>query len=69
MSTQKPLISEPVVAAATGKLSVQVVTPVFDNGKMTGVMTGTVSLTNLSNLINEVKFKESGYGVICDDSD
>ena len=68
VSTQKPLISEPVVAAATGKLSVQVVTPVFDNGKMTGVMTGTVSLANLSNMIAEVKFKDSGYGVICDES-
>ncbi len=43
-------------------------TPVFDNGKMTGVMTGTVSLANLSDMIKEVKFKDSGYGLLCDQS-
>jgi len=41
---------------------------VVDNGKMTGVLAGTVSLENLSDMVKDVKLKDSGYGLICDQS-
>ncbi|SDF60953.1 methyl-accepting chemotaxis protein [Sporomusa acidovorans] len=68
VSTQKPYVSDPIISKSTGKLSIQVAVPVFDNGKMTGVMNGSVSLERLANMLADVKFKDSGYGLLCDSS-
>lgn len=68
VSTQKPYVSNPIISKSTGKLSIQIASPVFDNGKMTGVMNGSVSLDKLTSMIKDVKFKNSGYGILCDSS-
>lgn len=67
-TTQKPYISDPVVSGTTGKLITSLAKPVFENGKIIGVIFGTVNLDNLSELMGKVKFKESGYAYLVDET-
>ncbi|SFL49266.1 methyl-accepting chemotaxis protein [Pelosinus propionicus] len=66
VNTKVPYVSDPVIARATGKLSIQVAVPVLYNGNLTGVITAAYSLDSLSSLIEEIKFQESGYGFLAD---
>ncbi|MDR3562983.1 MAG: methyl-accepting chemotaxis protein [Negativicutes bacterium] len=67
VTTRQLVISDPVLSRAIGKLSFQVVSPVLDySGAVIGVINGTVSLDNLSELMNRLKFKETGYGAVFD---
>ncbi|MDR3591920.1 MAG: methyl-accepting chemotaxis protein [Negativicutes bacterium] len=68
VSTKKPYISDPLVSRATGKLAVQVVVPIFDNGVLVGVLNASVSLDHLQDIVKNIKFKASGYGAVADDS-
>lgn len=66
--TQKSYVPEPVLSAVTNTLVVVLTTPVMDNGKMVGMITGTIDLGELSNELKNVKFKESGYGYLAESS-
>ncbi|WP_110954537.1 methyl-accepting chemotaxis protein [Anaerosinus massiliensis] len=66
--TQKSFISKPLVSKSTGKLSVILATPVSANGKMVGIVGGTISLEKLSTMLKDLKFKNTGYGYITDQS-
>ncbi len=68
MATQKPTVSEPLVSRATGKLAVALAVPVTKQGRLTGVLVGTFSMERLSTMIKELKFLETGYGQLADDS-
>lgn len=68
LQTQKPVISDPVMLKATGVLAVTIAVPVLDNGKLTGVLVGTVPLAKLNDVVKDINFLDSGYGVIADDS-
>ena len=68
MATQKPVVSEPLVSRATGKLAVALAVPVSSQGRLTGVLVGTFSMDRLSTMIKELKFLETGYGQLADDS-
>ena len=68
MATQKPAVSEPLVSRATGKLAVALAVPVTNQGRLTGVLVGTFSMDRLSAMIKELKFLETGYGQLADDS-
>ncbi|HWR31509.1 MAG TPA: methyl-accepting chemotaxis protein [Negativicutes bacterium] len=68
IATQKPVISDPLVSKATGKLAVVLAVPVINQGRMTGVLAGTFSMDRLSAMIKELKFLETGYGQLADDS-
>lgn len=68
VATQKAAISDPLVSRSTGKLSVNVAVPVLYNGKVSGVLTGPFSLDKLAEKIKGIKFKDTGYGYIIDDS-
>jgi methyl-accepting chemotaxis protein len=68
ITTQKPVISEPVVSRTTGKLSVIFAVPVVYNGKLTGVIGATYTLEKLSELVKEIRFQDTGYGYIVDNS-
>ncbi|MDR3591987.1 MAG: methyl-accepting chemotaxis protein [Negativicutes bacterium] len=65
--TKKPVVSHALVDLQRGEMSVVFAAPVFDNGQMTGLVSGTYSVANLAELAKEVKFKESGYSFVCDD--
>lgn len=68
MATQKAVISDPLVSKVTGKLAVVLAVPVMNNNQLTGVLLGTFSMEKLSNMISDLKFLDTGYGQIADDS-
>ncbi|WP_371372939.1 methyl-accepting chemotaxis protein [Sporomusa aerivorans] len=68
ISTGKSVVSDPLVSKATGKLAVALAVPVTNNGQLTGVLIGTFSMDRLSNMIKEVKFLDTGYGMLADNS-
>ncbi len=51
LTTQKTVISDPLISNTTGKLSVVLATPVFNNGQFAGVIGGTYSLDRLTELV------------------
>lgn len=68
VATQKPYVSDPRIARSTGKLSVNVGVPVFADNKLVGVLGATYSLEKMTELVETLKFKKTGYGFIADDS-
>jgi methyl-accepting chemotaxis protein len=68
LATRKSVISDPLVSKVTGKLAVALAVPVMHNGQLTGVLIGTFSMERLSNMISDLKFLDTGYGQVSDDS-
>ncbi len=68
MNTKKAVVSDPLVSKSTGKLAVVLAVPVINNDKLTGVLIGTFSVERLTALIKDLKFLDTGYGQIADDS-
>lgn len=64
VATQKPVVSELLLSRTTGKLAFNIAVPVTDNGKMVGVLTGSFSIDKLSTLIKDLKWLDTGYGLI-----
>lgn len=68
VSTQKMYIADPMLTRGTGKLGVIIAVPVLEEGKLVKIVTGNVSLQRVTDLLKEVKFKESGYATLIDNS-
>ncbi len=68
MATKKAYVSEPLISRGTGKASIVVAVPVMVSGQLAGVIGATYGLDHLTDLIKDLKFKETGYGAIVDDS-
>lgn len=68
IKTKQVVISEPIVGRGTNKAMVVIAVPILDNGNLVGILNGTTSLEILNDLMREIKFKESGYGAIIDQS-
>jgi len=68
IKTKQVVISEPVIGKGTNKAMVVMVIPILDNGNLVGLLNGTTSLDILNELVKEIKFKDSGYGEIIDQS-
>jgi methyl-accepting chemotaxis protein len=64
--TKKPIVSDPLISKATGKMAVALAVPVTNNGQLTGVLIGTISMDNLTALIKDLKFLDTGYGQLAD---
>jgi methyl-accepting chemotaxis protein len=68
VETKKAAVSNPIISRMTGKASVTLAVPVLANGQLIGVVTGTYPMGGLTELVKELKFKDSGYGFVCDQS-
>ncbi|HWR29944.1 MAG TPA: methyl-accepting chemotaxis protein, partial [Negativicutes bacterium] len=68
VSTKKSYVSEILVSVTTKKASAILCVPIFDNGVLTGVLTGTYSLEKMNDLVKDIKFKETGYGFLLDET-
>lgn len=68
MQTKKPFVPKPILSAVTNTLVVVMTTPILENGQMIGMITGSIDLGDLSKRLENVKFKQSGYGYIVEDS-
>ncbi len=65
-ATLKPVVSDVIVSRTTGKVGINVAVPVLNQGQFAGVLTGSIAMDSLVELIKELKFQESGYGFILD---
>jgi len=68
VNTKQVYISDPLLARNNGKLSLIIAIPVLEEGKLVKIITGNVSLERVNDLIKEIKFKETGYATLLDDS-
>lgn len=68
LATKKAVVSDPLISKITGKLAVVLAVPVMNNGQITGVLLGTFSMERLTDTIKDMKFLDTGYGQISDDS-
>ncbi|AFQ42870.1 methyl-accepting chemotaxis protein [Desulfosporosinus meridiei] len=68
IETKQTVVSDPLVSKSTGKLAVVLAVPVLNNEQLSGVLVGTFSVERLSALIKDLKFLDTGYGQIADDS-
>jgi methyl-accepting chemotaxis protein len=68
LATKKAVVSDPLVSKVTGKLAVVLAVPVMNNGQLTGVLLGTFSMERLSEMMKDLKFLDTGYGQVADDS-
>lgn len=64
--TKKPYMSGPSISGTTGQLITVLARPVLENGELIGFVYGTIRLDSLSQLVSDVKFKETGYAYIVD---
>ncbi|MEA5084144.1 MAG: methyl-accepting chemotaxis protein [Lachnospiraceae bacterium] len=60
----KTATSDLLISSATGQLVLIYAAPVYDNGKVIGVLYGRRDGQALSNIIKEVTYGETGYGYI-----
>ncbi|MDF2500503.1 MAG: mcpB 1 [Anaerosporomusa subterranea] len=68
LDTKKAYVSEPLTSRATGKMSFFLAVPVMNNGQLIAITGGTYSLGKMTDLIKDLKFLDTGYGQISDDS-
>jgi len=68
VSQKKPYVSDPLISKLTHKLSVVIAAPVIENGNVVGVMSGTVQLASITDDIKDMKFQQTGYAFVLDDS-
>jgi methyl-accepting chemotaxis protein len=64
--TKKSYVSEVMISSSTGKPSVVICEPVMAGDRLVGMLGATYNLERLAHIINNVIFKDSGYGFIAD---
>ena len=67
VATGKPFMTGPSVSGTTGKLITIMCYPVMTDGKVSGVVYGTVSLAELSELVGSFEYMETGYVYVIDE--
>ncbi|MDF2568664.1 MAG: methyl-accepting chemotaxis sensory transducer with Cache sensor [Sporomusa sp.] len=68
LATKKANISDPLISKTTGKMSVVLTVPILHNDQLIGMISGVYSLSKLSESVQELKFKETGFGYLTDQS-
>lgn len=68
VQTKKMTISEPIIAKGSGRLSVAMAVPIIKNGEVQAIIQATMPLDSLMDMVKEIKFMDSGYGLIIDQS-
>lgn len=66
MQTQKPYVSEVYVSKTGKKQSVALIVPIMRNGQIAGFMMGGVTLDKVSEIIQNIKYKNTGFGALLD---
>lgn len=67
LETKQNYVSEVLLSASTGKLSIVLGVPVLDNGQFKGIVIGTFTLDKMSSLVTDVKYKNSGTAFLVDE--
>ena len=66
--TKKPYFAAPSISGTTGKLICVMAYPVLDGGELTGIVYGTIKLDSLMEIVGAVKFLETGYAYVADET-
>jgi methyl-accepting chemotaxis protein len=64
IKTKEVVVSEPIIGKGTNKAMIVIAVPIIENSEVVGVLNGTASLDILNELVKEIKFKDSGSGMI-----
>ena len=64
MSTGKPMVADPVISKVDNKAVIVIAAPIMRNGKVDGVMGGTITIDDLSKKVAAVKQGVTGFGFI-----
>jgi len=68
VQTKKMTISEPIMSKGSGRLSIAIAVPIIQNGEVQAIIQATMPLDSLMDMVNGIKFMDSGYGFIVDQS-
>ena len=68
VSSKKSYVSEILVSVTTKKASAILCVPILEKGELIGVLTGTYSLEKMNDLVKDIKFKQTGYGYLLDET-
>jgi methyl-accepting chemotaxis protein len=61
-------VSDPLVTRGNNKISINMAVPIKDQNAVKGVLAGNIPLDTLSAIVAKIKFEETGYGFLVDDS-
>jgi len=64
--TKKPVMTGPSVSGTSGKLITIMAYPVLENNEVTGIVYGTIELDEITKLVGDIKYMESGRVYIAD---
>ncbi|HWR31595.1 MAG TPA: methyl-accepting chemotaxis protein [Negativicutes bacterium] len=64
MSTGKPMIADPVVSKVDNKAVLVIASPIMRNGKVDGMLGGTITIDDLTAIVAKIKQGKTGYGAI-----
>ena len=64
--TKKPFMTGPSVSGTSGKLITIIAYPVLENGTLTGIVYGTIELDDISEMVGNIKYMETGRVYIAD---
>lgn len=68
IKTKELTISEPLVSKGSGRLSIAIAAPVLVGGEVKAVIQATMPLDSLNELVGAIRFMDSGYGFLADQS-
>jgi methyl-accepting chemotaxis protein len=68
VATKKPYISEVFLSRGTQKQSVSLCIPVMRGNEFIGILFGNYSLDKLIPIVQDIKFKQKGYGALLDNN-
>ncbi len=68
MESRQTAVSDVIVSGVTGKPSVIVAVPIMTDGRLMGMVSGSLPLENLAYIVNDIRYKESGFGFLADDA-
>jgi len=60
------IFTEPYVDAMTGEMIITVAKSIYDNNRLVGVLAKDIYLTDVVNIVNEIKVNEQSYGMLLD---
>jgi methyl-accepting chemotaxis protein len=68
LQTKATAISDVITSGSSGKFAVIVAVPVMENGQLKAILGGTLPLDNILYTIDNIKYKETGFGYLVDNS-
>jgi len=69
VATGKPVVSDVITSGMTGKLSVILAVPALaSDGRLLAVVSGSLPLDSLEYVVSDIRYKETGGGLLADDA-